>query len=261
MAIKTVLVVMSGVQGDAARLKAGLALAARAEATVAVLHVKPSPILYAGGGGMEMPVSLIEAQVQEIDRRALSVEADVKDLAERAGTAVEWRCEEGEEVTVAGIHARYADLVVASPDLARDLVFDSASPVLAFPDEAKPDAPRRVLVAWNGSREAACAVRDALPLLKAAETVDVIVVDPPAGRPIGVDLGRFLGRHGIKVEVRERLSDGAAIGTLLLEEARTSGAELLVMGAYGHSRLREWVLGGATEETLDAPSIPVLLSH
>jgi nucleotide-binding universal stress UspA family protein len=261
MAIKTVLVVMSGVPGDMARLRAGFALAARAEAMVVALHVKPTPILYAGGGGMEMPVSLIEAQVQEIDRRALSVEAEAKALAEKAGAAVEWRCEEGEEVTIAGIHARYADLVVANPDLARDLVFDSAAPVLAFPDVAKPDAPRRVLVAWNGSREAARAVRDAMPLLKSAETVEVLVIDPPDGRPIGVDLGRFLGRHGIKVDIRERLSGGAAIGTLLLEEARTSGAELLVMGAYGHSRLREWVLGGATEETLDDPTIPVLLSH
>lgn len=261
MAIRTVLVVVSGVPGDTARLKAGLALAARAQAGVAVLHVKPSPILYAGGGGMEMPVALIEAQVQDIDRRALAIEEEVKALAGKSGAAIDWRCEEGDEITVAGLHARYADLVVASPDVARDLVFDAASPILAFPDEAKADAPRRVLLAWNGSREAARAARDALPLLKAAETVDVIVVDPPAGRPIGVDLGRFLGSHGITVEIRERLSGGADIGALLLEEARTSGAELLVMGAYGHSRLREWVLGGATEEALETQTIPVLLSH
>jgi nucleotide-binding universal stress UspA family protein len=97
-------------------------------------------------------------------------------------------------------------------------------------------------------------------MLEAADTVDVIIADP-SGDAIGIDLARNLCRHGVKVEVRERLSQGAEIGELLLEEARTSGADMLVMGAYGHSRFREWVLGGATEDVMDQGKIPALLSH
>ncbi len=261
MTIKSILVVMS-TPSETARLKAAFALAERHGATVAVLHAKPTPVVYAGGGpGMDMPVALIESQQQEFDRTAKAIEAAVKAEAARIGIEVEWRSEEGDAVGIAGVHARYADLVVASPDLARDLVFSAAAPVLAFPEDGKTSAPTRVMIAWNGSREVAPAVRDALPLIEAAETVMVIVVDPPTGRPIGMDLGRALGRHGIKVDVSERLSDGGDVGAILLEEARTSGAELLVMGAYGHSRLREWVLGGATEEARSEAKIPVLLSH
>lgn len=261
MAIKSILVVMSGASGEEVRLKEAFALAARHSASIAALHVKPTPAIYVSSPGMEMPVAIIESQQREIDRTAAAVEASVKAEAEKAGVAVEWRSEEGDEITVAGVHARYADLVVASPDVARDLVFSSASPVLAFPNGAKPAAPKRVLVAWNGSREAARAVRDALPMIEAAATVSVIVIDPPSGQAIGTDLGRALAHHGIKVDVSERLSGGAEVGTILLEEARTSGAELLVMGAYGHSRFREWVLGGATEAALSEAKIPVLLSH
>jgi nucleotide-binding universal stress UspA family protein len=261
MSIKSILVVVSGGTGDDVRLGHAFALAGRHGASVIALHVMPSPMLYFGGPGGEVPVAVIEAQQREAEQRAKALEATVKAQAAKAGTAVEWRCEEGDEVTTAAVHARYSDLVVASPDLARDLVFVAATPVLAVAASAPPAAPKRALVAWNGSREAARALRDALAMLKAVDAVDVVVVDPPGDRPIGVDLGRTLSRHGIKVTVRERLSGGVEAGAVLLEEARTSGADLLVMGAYGHSRFREWVLGGATEEVLDSATIPVLLSH
>jgi nucleotide-binding universal stress UspA family protein len=132
---------------------------------------------------------------------------------------------------------------------------------MAVPDGATPNGLKHVVVAWNGSREAARAVRDAIPLIEAVGTAEVMVIDPPNGQEIGADIARALSSHGIKVDVHERLSNDAEIGDLLLKEARVSGADLLVMGAYGHSRLREWVLGGATEEVLEKAKIPVLLSH
>lgn len=89
----------------------------------------------------------------------------------------------------------------------------------------------------------------------------MLVVDPPEGRPIGAELARTLGRHGLKVEVHERKSESRDIGDLLLEEAHAVGADLLVMGAYGHSRFREWVLGGTAETALKDAKIPLLLSH
>ncbi len=261
MSIKSILVVMSGTAGEEARLQAAFDLATRHDADVAVLHVRPTPAIYGSSSGFEIPISLIESQQREIEETAETVEAAVKTAADRAAIEVEWRCEEGDELAIAGVHARYADLVIAPPALARDLVFASASPVLSFPDGAKTSAPKRVLIAWNGSREAARAVRDAMALIEAAESVDVIVIDPPGDRPISADIGRALAHHDIKVDVRERLSGDADIGTLLLEEARTSGADLLVMGAFGHSRLREWVLGGATEGALKDSKMPIVLSH
>lgn len=260
MDIKSILVVVAAV-GENAPLKLALALSKRHAANVAVLHVMPMPIIVYGGMGGEMPVSVIEAQQREAEQVAANVEKDVKALAAQAGFEIEWRSEQGDQIGTASIHARYSDLTIATPEVARDLVFGSAAPVIAVPASAKTNPPRRALIAWNGSREAARAVHDALPMLRAAESVDVVIIDPPAGEAIGIDLARTLGRHGIKVELRERLSQGAEAGSMLLEEARTSGADLLVMGAYGHSRFREWVLGGATEEALNEGKIPVLLSH
>lgn len=259
MSIKSILVVVS-TAGEEGPLKMAFALSKRHGADLAVLHVKPSPVMIYGGMGGEIPASIIEAQDREAESAAMAIKTKVESAAGQAGIGIEWRCEEGDEVSVAAVHARYSDMTVATPDVARDLVFASATPILAVPASAAVQAPRRVLIAWNGSREAARAVHDALPMLEAAASVDVIVVDPPGGS-IGTDLARNLGRHGVKVEVRERLSHGAEVGELLLEEARTSGADLLVMGAYGHSRVREWVLGGATEEVMDQGKVPTLLSH
>lgn len=260
MTIKHILVAVSGGEGDRARLAEAVALAKRHGAQIAALHVKPVLTTYAISPGGEMPVALIEAQQREAEERAGAVEAMVRSEAKKAGIGIEWHAEEGNEASHAGVLARYSDLVIASPDLAHDLVFTSATPVLAFPDDATPAVPRRALIAWNGSREATHAVRDALPLMEGTEPV-VLVVDPPEGRPIGADLARTLGRHGLKVEVHERRSERRDIGDMLLEEAHAVGADLLVMGAYGHSRFREWVLGGATETALKDAKIPVLLSH
>jgi len=261
VSIRSILVVLSGVTGDEARLASALSLGGRFGAGVAVLHVKPSPVIVTGGMGGEVPPALIEIQQQQIDGTAAAVEKAARDRAGRIGAAIEWRCEEGNEVDVAGVHARYVDLVVASPELARDLVFVSAAPVMAMPDGAALNGLKQAMIAWNGSREAARAVRDAMPLIQVVGDVQVLVIDPPNGQEIGADIARMLASHGVKVDVRERLSNGAEVGDLLLQEARVSGTDLLVMGAYGHSRLREWVLGGATEEVLEKARIPVLLSH
>ncbi len=258
MNIKTLLVVVSSVQEEGP-LSMAIALAKRHSAHLAALHVIPPPlVLYSGMGG-DIPASVIEAQQEEAEKAAEAIRAKVEATAAATGTAIEWRCERGDEIANAAVHANYADLTVCKPDVARDLVFAAATPVLAA-TSGKGQAPRRPLVAWNGSREAARAVHDALPLLAAAEAVDILVVDPSQDG-MGIDIARSLGRHGVKANIRERLSHGADVGDLLLEEVRTSGADLLVMGAYGHSRMREWVLGGATESVLDQDKVPALLAH
>lgn len=259
MSIKSLLLVISEI-GDEGPLKMAITLAKRHGANLAALHVIPPPLVFSSGIGGEIPVAVIEAQQQEAEDAAKAIRAKVEAAARETGCEIEWRCEQGDTVGIAAVHARYADMTVTTPDIAGDLVFASAIPVIAMPPSANARALRRLLVAWNGSREAARAVHDALPLLEAAESVDVVSIDPPR-EAIGIDIARMLGRHGIKVEARERLSRGAEVGQILLEEAKTSGADLLVMGAYGHSRFREWVLGGATESALEQDKMPVLLSH
>jgi nucleotide-binding universal stress UspA family protein len=125
---------------------------------------------------------------------------------------------------------------------------------------------KRVIVAWNGGREAARAVNDALPLLVAADQVDVVCVNPGRGEEDdadlpGADLCLHLARHGVKAEAQELVASDIEAGDLLLSRAADSGADLIVMGAYGHARWREVVLGGVTRQLLNQMTVPVFMSH
>jgi nucleotide-binding universal stress UspA family protein len=125
---------------------------------------------------------------------------------------------------------------------------------------------QRVLVAWNAGREATRAVNDALPLLEGAAKVTVLAINPHGGlrghgEVPGADIALHLARHGVRAEASAIKSDDVEIGALLLSQAADLNADLIVMGAYGHSRLREVVLGGATREILRSMTVPVLLSH
>jgi nucleotide-binding universal stress UspA family protein len=121
----------------------------------------------------------------------------------------------------------------------------------------------RVVVCWDGSRNAARAIADAMPLLHRAKAVDVLIVASEAGKSTdvpGADIGQHLARHGLKVDVK-RITADIAVADAILSHAADSGADLLVMGGYGHSRLREFILGGATRHILQTMTVPVLMSH
>jgi len=123
-----------------------------------------------------------------------------------------------------------------------------------------------VLVGWDASREAARAVRDAMPLLARAEAVTVLTIDAEQspfghGEIPGADIALYLARHGVKAEVARTVSAGIGIGNTLLSRAADYEANLLVMGAYGHSRVRELLLGGTTRTVLTSMILPVLMSH
>jgi nucleotide-binding universal stress UspA family protein len=124
--------------------------------------------------------------------------------------------------------------------------------------------PRRAIVAWDGSREAARATSDAIPLLRSAELVLILVVDARdtgGGVLPGSELAVHLARHGVKAEARQVPSAGTSVTRVLLAQARDEAADLLVMGGYGHSRVREMLFGGTTRTFLDQAAIPVLLAH
>ncbi|WP_265312541.1 universal stress protein [Sphingomonas lycopersici] len=149
--------------------------------------------------------------------------------------------------------------------VAEGLIFESGRPVLLLPaPNGAAHRYRSIAVGWDGSRAAARAIADALPLLSAADTVELLVVtgdkqlSPVAGRG---EAQRHLAAHGISATMRTIEAQHRDAGTALCDEAGALGSDLLVMGAFGHSRVREFVLGGATQTMLDGVRLPVLLSH
>ncbi len=150
--------------------------------------------------------------------------------------------------------------------IAENVLFGTGRPTLVVPESGEGETadPGRVVVAWDGGRHAARALADALPLLKTAMEVRVVSV---VGEKAGVDgggtaeLATHLAHHGIEPVFDTEEAGGRSAGTALGEYARRHGAGLLVMGAYGHSRLRDFILGGATRTLLAAPPVPILFSH
>lgn len=214
------------------------------------------------------------------DKHAAEVAARAEEAFERvttlAGFAGEWRVAEGDAVEAVTLHTRYADLAIVgqtdpeSEDqsrLADHLVLDAGRPVLVVPYVGRYETVgRKVLVAWNASREATRAVSDAMPFLKAAHKVSVLVINPTGGpgghgEVPGADICLHLARHGVKAEAEYLKAEDIDVGNLLLSRIADEDADLLVMGAYGRSRLREIVLGGATRHILDHMTVPVLMSH
>jgi nucleotide-binding universal stress UspA family protein len=172
--------------------------------------------------------------------------------------------------------ARRFDLAIvgqAEPDkggtveelIAESVLFESGRPVVMVPYIQKaPLKLDRVMVCWDGSRQAARAIADAMPLLERAGLVEVVIVTNERGKKDeipGADMGQHLARHGLKVDIK-RISEGSIdIADALLSHAADFSADFVVMGGYGHSRLREFVLGGVTRNILRSMTAPVLMSH
>jgi len=143
-------------------------------------------------------------------------------------------------------------------------LFESGRPVLVVPYIQKAELKLdRIMVCWDGSRSAARAVGDAMPFLERSRTVEVIVVTERGkdDEIPGAQLATHLTRHGVAVELKQTVAPDGNVAAVLLSHAADSAADFLVLGAYGHSRLREFILGGVTRSMLESMTVPVLMSH
>jgi nucleotide-binding universal stress UspA family protein len=275
MMLKLILALVDGGPLSDATLEAGLLVAKQFDAHFEVLHVRADPatlISMVGGGIPSIAVEpAIEAMTNLVETRAQRARAAFDRIAAKAGAAVTWRQETGVEPVVLAGAARLSDLtVIGRPDATSadqlpasldSALFDTGRPVLVVPPNPVPTIGRRVAIAWNGSPKASRAAAASLPFLERAETIAVVTV--PAGRrgSSGDALAAYLRRHGLKATVESADPHSKSIGKALLEHAKGRGIDLLVMGAWGHSRIREMILGGVTREVLAQTTLPVLMAH
>lgn len=225
-----------------------------------------------------VPASFIDDQRAHADKDASDAIARFDAAARRAGVSFESRTLRASLAGGADMFGRIArrfDLSVvgqAEPDkvapeelIAEGALFASGRPVLIVPYIQKAAfTAERVMIAWDGSRSAARAVADAMPLLGKAKAVDVVIVADDKGKSDelpGADIAQHLARHGLTIDVRRIVAGDSDVASTLLSHAADASADLIVMGAYGHSRLREFILGGVTRGMLAAMTVPALMSH
>jgi len=273
---KSILVLVDGGPLSEATLETGLAVAGLFDAQVQVLHVQadPATLVPIVGEGMSgaMVEQVMDAMAKAVDQRSEKAKAVYDKFAARAGARVVWRQETGPEPVVLAAAGRLTDLtVLGRPDKSMDgqtaasldaALFDTGHAVLVAPPTPPAKFCRRVALAWNGSAEASRVVGAALPYLGKAEAVTILSAPGTDKRAPAEALSAYLALHGIKADVQSfELHHHQSIGHGLLEQAQKIEADLLAMGAYGHSRLREMILGGATRDVLAQATIPVLMAH
>jgi nucleotide-binding universal stress UspA family protein len=260
-----------------ARLDIAIGLARQFDAHLTGLHVIAPPFVPVMTHA-PVPPEIIEQQVRAGRAAAAKAETQFKARIQGAGLQAEWRAAEGYAPEVVAQHARYSGLVVigqtdpddrdiAASDLPDRLPLMAGTPVLVIPRVGTFTAVgQHIMVAWNASREAKRAIDDAMPLLKRARAVTIVVVKPQQtgarhGDIPGADIALYLARHGVRAEATQVYGEDVAVGDLLLSRAADLSVDLIVMGAYGYPRLIEVVLGGVTRSLLGHMTVPVLLSH
>ncbi len=273
MGFKTILVHVDTAPSVSHRLKLSADLAARFEAHVVGLYIRrpfQAPAFSDAGPAMGSLFRTYENATKADEAAAMAAFGS-------PSPSKEWRVADGEAKEVVVAHARYADLVIvgqtepdapaaATPlDLAEAVGMAGERPVLIVPHIGVVKPPgQTVMLCWNGSREAARAATGALPILKRAQQVIILLVDAEDdGKPggPGMRVAAWLARHGVNATVKRDTGGGSDIGEIILSRAADQDADLIVMGLYGHSRMREWVLGGASRTLLASMTVPLFVAH
>jgi nucleotide-binding universal stress UspA family protein len=275
--IKDIIVNLSVGEGANAAADYAVSLAAAFDAHLAGIAFLYDPIVPVSGAGY-IPADVIEAQ--ERDNAAAAKAAIDRFVAagKRAGVAAEPLTLSGSFAGVGdqfGRIARRFDLSIvgqAEPGtsaveeiIAESALFESGRPVIVVPYIQKaPLKLDRVMLCWDGSRAAARAIADAMPLLEQAGRVEIVIVANERGKKDeieGADMGAHLARHGLNVEVKRTVLGDIDVADVILSHAADAGSDFIVIGGYGHSRLREFVLGGVTRTIFRSMTAPVLMSH
>ncbi len=279
MAYKSLLTVLTDTRLAAAPLEQAIALATVQDAHVDVLSLgldrSQIGYYYAGANAMILQETINRAQeeVKEIDAFATD-QMQRTDVRWANDMAVAALADLGRHVAEP---ARFADLAILPQPYGADqgaeveavieaTLFEGKAPVLVVPPDAAPiTAPRRVVIGWNQSNEALVAIRAAMPFLIGADIVHIAVIDPPAhGRSRsdpGGPVSQMLSRHGVSCEIDVLSKTMPRVSDILNRHVTDIDADMLVMGAYGHSRLREAILGGATRNMLEQAKVPVFMAH
>jgi nucleotide-binding universal stress UspA family protein len=279
MSYKTILLHCNDHRRIAQLLLPTLALADRFQSHLIGLSVVP-PVSVITTGAIEAPPIIVNEHCELYRQENAVMRRQFQEATAGRSFTAEWRDADAGPFGVADVvldHGRAADLIVASQtdrewaasewlDVADRVAVESGRPTLIIANASARDRiGSRVLIAWNGRREAARAAFDALPILKQAAATKVVWIDQESESDIeperGQDICKALLRHGVKCGKTERVTPPAGVGEALMAQAQAFDADLLVMGCYGHSRLREFVFGGATRYALQKMGIPVLMSH
>ncbi|HEX5080365.1 MAG TPA: universal stress protein [Geminicoccaceae bacterium] len=270
MAYRTILVDLAGDDGLESRLQVARRIADRSNAVLVGMHVMPPPFIPAsyGEAAAYLESELLEAQRKANRETADRILATFREICGE-GSHATWQEAEGDRGQLLAEAAHATDLVLARQTTAGsadaravldELVTATGVPVLALPRNISGELGRTALVAWNGSREAARAAHDALPFLRAAKQVILCGIGERAQASLDA-ADAMLRRHGVDVQAHKIDEPDGNAGQVLLEQAEAHAADLLVMGAYGHSRLREMVFGGATNHVLREATLPVLFGN
>lgn len=278
MSFRDILVHVDDRATSAGRCALASAIASKSEALLTGVYLRmpyPSDI-FAAERLAYLPRAVTEAlraQHDADEKRAVeAAEQTLRRAADLASTSFEWRLIDGDTNDALVRAARRTDLVIFPPCAITGMggrMIDAATlglacggPVLVAPEQGvRTEAPRRILVAWKNTREAARALHDAWPLLDNAEEVTVVMVRPSADDAGEARLAEHLARHGCKARILIERHEDMSAAEVLRRQVRALEADLVVMGLYGRPRVSEWVLGGVSRAFLDDPPAPLLVSH
>lgn len=279
MSIKDILVVCDAGEANDYRVETALLYAKIHQAHLTGLHLVPYPIIPVYGSTFPETIPYYSSeQLEQSENTAKKLQNTFKKKAAKQEIPCDWKDIDGVDVRYIIDNARYSDLVIvpqgyssygeANTQKIDDyLSIHLGRPLMVTPDIKKVfNLPKKIMIAWNESHEAARAVHDALPFLQYAEQVQIVSVAASAKQEkkymiYDGDLRKHLSHHGIEAEVRSLDPASRSTGKTLLEGAIEFEADFLVMGAYGNARLKEIVLGGATKYLLRNSTIPLFLSH
>ena len=275
--VKDIIVNLSVTKEGSVVGKYAVLAAAALEAHLTGIAFIYDPVVPISGAGY-IPAEVIETQRDDNESAAEAAIKIFSTATDQAGISAEPLITSASLAGAGDKFARMArrfDLAIvgqAEPEIssmeqiiAETTLFESGRPMMMVPYIQKaPFKTENVMICWDGSRTAARAVADAIPIIRNSGRVEIVMVTNERGKQDeldGADIGQHLARHGLKVDVHRISGASIDVGDALLSHAADSGADFMVMGGYGHSRLREFVLGGVTRSIFESITVPVLISH